>query len=170
MALLAAATTATHAQTSPSVDEVKAAYLHKFAGYIDWPPAAFADPQAPIVIAVAGADRIYQELSRIARGRTVQARPVVVRRITRPDQIDPSHVLFVGRELWTDPAGWVERVKAHPIALVTDAPRGTQTGALLTLVEVEDRVRFEASLAAAERAGLKLSARLLAVADKVAPP
>jgi hypothetical protein len=149
---------------------VKAAYLHKFAGYVDWPPSAFPDAQAPIVLGVAGSERIYAELARVALGRPVQGRPVSVRRVTQPDQVNLCHVLFVSRELWKDPGPWLAAARDRPVALVTDAQRGTETGAILTFVEVQNRVRFEASLPAAERAGLKLSARLLAVAEKVAGP
>jgi hypothetical protein len=41
---------------------------------------------------------------------------------------------------------------------------------MLGLVPTGGRIRFEASPAAAERAGLKLSARLLAVAERVVNP
>ena len=30
--------------------QVKAAYLYKFLGFIEWPPQAFVSPEAPFVI------------------------------------------------------------------------------------------------------------------------
>jgi hypothetical protein len=46
------------AQTlSGGAEEVKAAYLYKFVGYVDWPDSAFVGPDMPIVIGVVGAIR-----------------------------------------------------------------------------------------------------------------
>ena len=36
--------------------KVKAAFLYKFASYIEWPSQVFERPESPIVIGVAGAD------------------------------------------------------------------------------------------------------------------
>ena len=58
----------------------------------------------------------------------------------------------------------------RPILAVTDAPTGLADGGALNFVPVQGRVRFEASLPAAERAGLRLSSRLLAVAERVVTP
>jgi hypothetical protein len=50
---------------------------------------------------------------------------------------------------------------------VTDMAQGLERGAALVFVETESRLRFEASLPAAEQAGLRLSSRLLSVAERV---
>jgi hypothetical protein len=165
--VLAIAVSAASAQTSATADQVKAAYILKFGGYVDWPASAFRDDDAPLVVCVAGSDSVYDELARIAVGRPVQRRRVEVRRVRSPEQIGAAHVLFVGSEAWRDGGSWVQATRGKPIAVVTDAPRGLEAGALLAFVEVENRVRFEASVRAAELAHLQLSARLLAVAVRV---
>lgn len=48
--------------------------------------------------------------------------------------------------------------------------RGRPRAAPLNFVVIGERVRFEAVPQAAERIGLKLSARLLAVAERIAAP
>jgi hypothetical protein len=55
-----------HAQREASESSVKAAFLYKFANYVEWPANAFASPSAPLVIGVAGADAIAADLERIA--------------------------------------------------------------------------------------------------------
>ena len=50
---------------------------------------------------------------------------------------------------------------------VGETDRFLQRGGMLNLVLVENSVRFEVNLPAAERAGLKLSSRLLGVAKTV---
>ena len=167
MALAFAVTGVAGEKASATADQVKAAYILKFGGYVDWPPSAFADDQAPLVVCVAGSDSIHDELRRIAVGRPVQRRRVEVRRVRTPAQAAGAHILFVGSDAWGDAPSWLQATRGKPIAVVTDAPRGLEAGALLAFVEIEHRVRFEASLRAAEQAHLQLSARLLAVAARV---
>ena len=151
---------------SAPADEVKAAYLYRFVGYIEWPETAFARPSSPLVIGVAGADAVYAELNRVLAGRTAHGRAVAARRLAAGDPTDGVHVLFAGDAALLGSA-WLQRVRDRPVLLVSDAPLGLEGGSTLNFVLVDDRLRFEASLQAAERAGLKVSSRLLALAQRV---
>src|ERR1700686_1569166 len=64
---------------SYSEDAVKAAFLYRFAGYVDWPAAALAEPQ--FTIAVLDADGVASELGRLLHNRRVQDRAAQVRSI-----------------------------------------------------------------------------------------
>jgi hypothetical protein len=58
-------------------------------------------------------------------------------------------------------------VRDRPVLTVTDGVQGAADGAIINFVVVDDKVRFDVSLAAAGRAGLRISARLLTVARTV---
>jgi hypothetical protein len=154
-------------QSAPTADAVKAAYIHKFAGYLDWPPATFASPTAPLVVGVVGSERVFSELVGIAAGRPVQGHTLQVRRLSKPQDLGEVSIVFIGRDAWSELDAWTAAAKGKPVAIVTDAPQGAQKGALLTFVQVQERIRFEASIPAAEQAGLRMSSRLLAVAERV---
>lgn len=147
---------------------VKAAYLYKFLGYIEWPATAFTAADAPQTIGVMGSDEVLAELQRLVAGRTVNGHPLVATRIAPGDPVERLHVLYVGRGARVGTA--MRSVAGRPILTVSDAPSGLADGSVLNFLLVEGRVRFEASLSAAERTGLKLSARLLAVAERVVTP
>jgi len=172
--LVTALATRAIAQTAaPTAEQVKAAYLHKFAGYVEWPQKAFADPSKPFVVAVVGADDVYSELARLVVGRTVQGRPVEVRHLERTDLAADVHVLYIGKDVGAEAAaGIVAAYRGKPVLAVTDVPRGVDVGGALNFVQTEKRVRFDAAPAVAEQNGLHLSSRLLAVAERVggAPP
>src|SRR5437016_6016855 len=55
--------------------QIKAAFLYKFSGFVEWPPKAFARPDSPFTIGVIGADELAAELEQIVRGRTVLGAP-----------------------------------------------------------------------------------------------
>lgn len=148
-------------------DSVKAAYLFKFIDYVDWPPSAFASPEAPIVIGVAGAEGVLAELQHALPGRSVRGRPVLARRLLPVDPVDPMQVCYLGNGVDLAHAGWPQRLRERPVLVVTDDPEGLRYGSMLNFVLVQGKLRFEASVPSADRSGLKLSSRLLAVAEKV---
>lgn len=156
---------------SPAADIelVKAAYLYRFTGYVEWPPAAFASPTSPLVIGVAGNDTVAAELGRMMAGRTGMARPVQVRRLAPGDTLQGLHVLFVAGSGSTL-GEWAHKADGLPVLVVGDSPDGLEQGVALNFVVADRRLRFEASRRAFDRAGLKASAHLLALATRVLEP
>jgi hypothetical protein len=169
--LLMQAQARAQADTAGAEYRVKAAFLFKFTGYVDWPDAAFAAPDAPLVIGVLGAEALAAELARVVEGRRVNERSVQVRRV-RPGELPTGlHLLFLART--EAPLGPVSvpalapALQGRPVLVVTEADAAMPPLSAINFVVAERRVRFEIALDAAERAGLRLSSRLLAVAQKV---
>ena len=167
-------TTVSALAQSPLEVGVKAAYLYKFLTFVEWPvPAAGGQGaaragDAPLTIGVIGADPLHAELQKIISGRHVNGRPLTLRRLAASEATDNLDALYIGREATT--AAVLNAVKGRPLLVVTDVPGGLPEGAMLNFLLVDGRVRFEASAVNAERAGLRLSARLLAVAERVVSP
>ena len=150
---------------------VKAAFLYKFAAYVEWPPSAFPQPETPIVIGVAGADAIAQELEQVAVGRTVAGRPVNVRRLARGDSAgDCCQILFIGAGERVRTAELLVGVQGRPVLTVTEVSAQHPKGSIINFLATEDRIRFDISREAAERNGLQLRSQLLSVARQVASP
>ena len=145
---------------------VKAAFLYKFLGYAEFPPGAFVDATSPVTIAVIGADDLAAELARIVSGRTVNNRPVVVRILRESELGTPVHLLFVGG-LDAGRVGRMVHSAGNAMLVVTECEGGLQQGSAINFRIVDERVRFDVALDAAERNGIKLSSRLLTVANRV---
>jgi len=144
---------------------IKAAYLCRFGNYVDWPPAAFASEDSPFTIGVLGPQAVADEITVAARGQMASGRPIAVRRLAPGDPVEGLHLLFVARAAGL--ANVLAAVKERPVLTVTEA-EGDAAGAVVNFVIVDDKVKFDVSLPAAERSGLKVSARLLGVARQVA--
>lgn len=145
---------------------VKAAFLYKFAGFVEWPAGTFQRPDEPLVVGVAGNEAVAADLEQIVAGRRVEGRPVAVHRVKPGELPRRLHVLLIG----AGPDAQVREQAAHlagSVLVVTEQPGGVGLGGVLNLMTEGGRVRFAASLPAAEARGLKLSARLLAVAQTV---
>jgi hypothetical protein len=146
---------------------VKAAFLYKMAGYAEWPAPVFPKPDTPLTIAVVGAEPIAAELARIVHGRTAHNRPLAVRRARVDDKLDGIHMLFVGQQHRNRIHDLAARAQQRSTLLVTEWDGALDEGSMVNFVLAEGRVRFRVALDAIRKAGLRLSSRLLAVADEV---
>lgn len=165
-ALLAlAATLVPAAADVGSERSIKAAFVSKFIAYVEFQGRA-REPQAPLVIGVVGADDIAGELTRIV-GRGINGRAISVRKLSPGGRLDAVDVLFVGLGESDRAERLLRSAAAEGILTITEFDRALRQGSVINFRIVDERVRFEISLAAADKAKLKLSSRLLSVAYHV---
>jgi YfiR/HmsC-like len=147
-----------------TVEAVKAAYLFRFAQYVEWPSLA-AD--SPLVIAVSGAEDVAVHLDRLLPGMSVNGHRVVVRRVTTPQELDGVQILYIGVNAFARTRALRAQAVERPILVVTDHKLGLDGGGVINFIEVDRNLRFEISLIAADRSGLKINTQLLSVAARV---
>ena len=148
---------------------IKAAFLLKFVGFIEWPAATFDRVDAPFVIGVLGGSPMSNELEQITAGRQLNGHPIRVRLLGRGDTAAGMQVLFVGRAEGARLNAIAAAADGVPMLLVSEADAALAQGSAINFVVVDDKVRFDVALRSINRAGLKISARLLAVARVVQP-
>lgn len=147
-----------------SEDEIEAAFVYRFAGFVSW-PAGTPGP-AQFTVAVLDDDAVASDLERMLARSRLQGRPTQVRRITAISQLGDAQILFIGESDESRLKRWLAQVANRPVLVVTSQPGGLDDGSTINFL-VTDRVRFEISLAAARRARLNISAELLSVATRV---
>jgi hypothetical protein len=151
----------------PTENQVKAAFLYKFAAYVEWPEAAFARADTPITIGVVGDEALAAELEQVVAGRTVNDRRTTVRRVRAGETLAGVHILFIGNSESARLSQIVQAALQRSVLTVTESEGALAQGSVINFVIADRRVRFEISLQSAERGKLKLSSRLLAVATQV---
>jgi hypothetical protein len=163
-----AATAAPREAIDPALERsVKAAFLYKFLGFVEWPAATLDESAGPITIGVIGADAIAAELEQIVPGRTLAGKPIAVRRLRAADSLADIHLLFVGRASERLLAQFTQKAQRQSVLTVCESANPYARGCAINFVIAEGRVRFEVSQQTAENSGLRLSSRLLAVARNV---
>jgi len=146
---------------------VKAAFLYKFGEYVEWPSDPVQRTDNSLVIGVIGADALADHLAQLVVGRSVNGRPVSVRKMRRGEPLDTVQLLFIGRSENDRLAGHLAAARGHPVLTVTESDQGLSAGSMVNFVIVDDKVRFDIALPAVEEGNLRISARLLSVARKV---
>jgi hypothetical protein len=143
---------------------IKAAFICKFAVYVQWPSQVFARPDSPIVIGVIARDAVVDELTRTAATLSVDGRALVVRRLHAGDAVADVHLVYVANSEERHLAEVLAAAKGRPVLVVTESHNAVAAGSMINFVVVDDKVRFDISPHAAELSSLRISARLLSVA------
>ena len=143
---------------------IKAAFVYNFAKFTEWPAAALPDDSA-VRICVLGEDPFGPALQTID-GKSIKGRALVVQRIAAAEDAPGCHVVFVSASEQERLAGILQALGGQPILTIADIPDFTRAGGIITLkTNKQQQVRFEINVAVAKRAGLRLSARLLNLAE-----
>jgi hypothetical protein len=156
-------TSTTHAQSSPTEYQVKAAYLYNFAKFVEW-PARVASSESSFNICVLGRDPFDSTFGTAIAGESIKGKNVVVKRIPRAQDGAGCHILFISSSEDARLKEILAMLDKTSVLTVSDMPQFTQRGGMIQFVTEANRVRFEVNLTSAERTGLTLSSQLLKVA------
>jgi hypothetical protein len=148
-----------------SEDAVKAAYLYRFAGYIGWPEQGSVE--AAFTIDILGAPGIARELRRLLPGHPINGHVAEVREVTGNHDLGNAQIVYIAAGHADLLRTLAPRASGASMLLVTDEEGGLSSGSTLNFLTIDRNVRFEVSLTAAERWGLKISSELLGVAIRV---
>ena len=159
--------TAEAAEVYPS-DAVKAAFLYRFAGFIAWPPAESANSR--FVIATWGADRVADALQRDLPMLSIANHPVELRRVHDLRSLAQAQLVFFGPGHRAELRRASAAMAGSPVLLVSNDEYGLEDGSAINLLAIERRIRFEISVLALQRNGLKASSELLSHAVRVQAP
>lgn len=165
-ALLAVACGAPAARAG-GINETKSEMLWNIAKFVQWPEAALANSKGQIVFTILGEDELAAELAALLSSKTINGKPVFVRFARRAQDARGSQILYVaGSEVPRLDAVLLE-VAGAPVLTVADAPAFATHGGMVGFAGDSGKVRFEINLGQAERSGLRISAKLLALARVV---
>jgi hypothetical protein len=148
-----------------SEGSVKAAFVLRFAGYVEWPQESV--PEKSFTIAVLGASEVALRLQMLTVGRTIMNRPVQVRRIARIQDAGAAQIVYIGADRGGDLRSLLAPLRDNCILAISSEDNGLAAGSTINLLLADQRVRFEVSLLAAREAGLRISSELLSLAVRV---
>jgi hypothetical protein len=149
------------------VDEyqLKAVFLFNFARFVEWPASALNDARDPFVICVVGENPFGSSLDDIVHGKTVANRPITIRAVSNAQQARACEILFVSASERKRERILLAALKNSSVLTVGDTDDFTANGGIVQFRVIDARVRIEIDTAAAERANLRISSKLLSLAD-----
>jgi hypothetical protein len=160
-----ACSTGSFAQAKVATEyEVKAAFLYNFAKFVEWPPSTFPDPKQPFSICVFGRDPFGHVLEDALLGKTIGDRPVLLEHAKQIADLAGCHIVFVSAADSSHLPEMLAHLRGRGVLIVGESEGFAGAGGTIQFVLDQNRVRFAINPDAAERAGLKISSKLLALA------
>jgi hypothetical protein len=147
--------------------QVKAAFLYNFARYVEWPAQAFNSANDPIVICVAGQSPFGAWLEEAVSGKSLAGRRLVVRENSAFGPKCNCQILFVTAAERKRFHSAVGELRDSAVLTVGDSPGFTKDGGVINLRVEDGKVRFEINVEAAEQEHLRISSKLLSLAEIV---
>lgn len=148
--------------------DVKAAYLFNFAKFIEWPIDRFDGPGTPLRLCVFGSDPFGDALQGL-EGKTVRERRIVTISIRKTSRARDCHILFVPRREFRLIDEVLEEAGAGGVLTVTEMEDEAATRGIINLIQRGQRVVFQIAPSRAEDSGLRISSRLLQLAEVIGP-
>lgn len=149
-------------------NQLKAAYLYNFARYVEWPEAAHESKRSSIEIGVVGGGPVLDLLKKTVVGKTVGDRTLRAVDVNSHNDGRTSHILFIpGDPSAAEQRQVVEDLKGTHVFVVGDGPDFAKRGGIANFIVSDSRVKFAINKGAAKRAGLKVSSKLLRLAELV---
>jgi hypothetical protein len=147
--------------------EVKLAFLYNFTKFVEWPPESYSAQSAPLLICIVGHDPFSQALEDELRTRNVGGHPVEVRALKPNDKLSLCQIVFVPATEKQHELRILSDLKGSSTLTVGETDGFAVQGGIINLTVEANKVHFEVNRLGAERAGLKISSRLLSIAKIV---
>lgn len=147
--------------------EVKAAFLYNFAKFVEWPSAAFPSNQTPIALCIFGKDPFGRSLDNMVRDKTAGNRQLVIHRSKRIQELKSCQMVFVDSSESQRLSEILESLRGLGVLLVGESQDFAGRGGHIQFTLEDNKVRFSINVDAAERSGLKISSKLLALSKIV---
>jgi hypothetical protein len=152
-----------------TIDEyqLKAAFLYNFTKFVEWPPEVFNSPQDALGVCILGKSSIAKALEQAVSGKLAEERKLVIRQVSDLREVVSCQILFVSsssRMRWRSILG---DPKSIGILTVGETDGFISEGGVINLKNEDGKVRIQINVAAADRQKLRISSRLLSLAQLV---
>jgi uncharacterized protein DUF4154 len=146
---------------------VKAAFVYNFAKFIEWPSRAFHGPSEPIAICVLGQDPFGGALQETVKGKEAAGRQLLVRNISDVRGPGSCQILFVSSSERKHLSSILAGAKRCGLLTVGEMDGFASAGGIINFKLEDGRVRFEINVEAAQQNELRISSKLLSLAESV---
>ena len=151
-------------------DEVglKSAFVFNLAKFTYWPVDLGSGPAPDLVLCTTGEDELVDALQGL-NNETIRGRSVTIRPTDAADGFDGCQVLYIAGSEYQHFARLLRQLGDAPTLTISEIRGFADADGIIQLYRAENRVRFKINLAVARAKRLKLSARLLDLAEMSEP-
>ena len=143
--------------------QVKALFLFNFAQFVTWPSPQPSD--TPFVIGIVGDDPFNSYLDETVRGEKVNNQSLTTQRFRRGRDPRNCNILFISQSERDRAADIVSNLKGRSVLTVSDIDGFADLGGMIELFTENNKIHIRINLEAVRAANLRVSSKLLRVAE-----
>jgi len=142
---------------------IKAAFLYNFAKFAEW-PADVLPPGRGLSLCVLDERAVADALEQTIKGHAIEGHDLGVQVLAPNASTAGCHLLYISAAEARRSPQLIAGLRELPVLTVSDAAAFAESGGIIQLIVENDRMRFAINPAAADRAKVRLSAKLLSLA------
>ena len=150
---------------APVEPHVKAAFLYNFVKFVEW-----ADDYAAsgsVAVCIAGSPAVAESLKAATQQQRSDERAITVVQVSADMMPRPCHVVYIADSDEQVARRWVALLHGSTTFSVSDCEQFAKLGGVANFFVQDGRLRFAINVDAARRASLRISSRMLALAQIV---
>jgi uncharacterized protein DUF4154 len=153
------------AQVNASVEyQSKAAFLYNFVKFVEWPPDTFPSEKSPITLCVFRYDPFGSALDEVIAGQALNNRRLLVQRINTLPDLKACQLIFVSDREDKHLPEILNSLEGASALVVGESENFAEHHGGIQFFLEKSQLRFAINVDAIQRARLKVSSKLLAIA------
>ena len=146
---------------------VKAVFLYRLSNFIDWPDAAFPDPDSPFTYCAVRSSAVGGALREIVSGKEVRGRSISFVDIGAVGDLTVCHILYIPRSERAKIRNILNNVRYSSVLTVSDTDGFITNGGAMALTRKENRIQIVVNMKALRDTRISVSSKLLRLATVV---
>ncbi len=161
---IATVTLNTHAADKKPTDyRIKAAFIYNFLKFIEWPANLH---ECSLTLCIFGDDPFGNNI-KILEGKHFGDKEILVKYISSIQDVKEGDILFIASSEKRNIKPLIDTISGLSILTVGDTKKYSENGVIINFYIERSKVRFKINVDTANRAGLKISSKLLNLAKIV---
>lgn len=144
--------------------QVKISFIYNYAKFVQWPNISSADT-TPLNFCIIGSQPLADSIAQL-HNKKVNARTIQVR-ASQEQATDDCNILFISESEASRLEKKLLPLAGLPILTISTIPDFVQAGGMIGLKVIDNRVRFDINLLAAQKVGLSVDSQLSNLANEV---
>lgn len=149
------------------IARVKSVFVYHYAQFVQWPQPAGG---GEIRLCLVGGGEVIAHLQRLDAQHLGSAGRLLVSPIQAGNLPGPCRIVFLGEGAPNEYALALERMRGQPLLSISDRTDFAKQGGIIEMFVRDDKVRMRINLAVARSVGIRLSSKLLRLAEIVQSP
>ncbi len=143
---------------------VRVAYLYNLIKFVEWP-----SPQNDLLIGYVGVPATGEALLKSLDGRKSDTRTLHVVLFPHDDALEKCGVIYFGDASSDEIRKTLAKIDGRAVLTLGDTESFPQHGGMIGLVKADDHIQIVVNIISTQRAGLRISSRVLNLATIVRP-